>query len=51
MAKHLEAAGVPTQLMVAEGMVHIYFSVTEVFPSAKPWAVKAAQEMGKLMRA
>ena len=51
MAKHLEAAGVPTQLMVAEGMVHIYFSVTEVFPSAKPWAVKAAQAMGKLMRA
>ena len=51
MAKHLQAAGVPTQLMVAEGMVHIYFSVTEVFPSAKPWAVKAAQEMGKLMRA
>ncbi len=51
MAKRLEAAGVPTQLMVAEGMVHIYFSVTEVFPSAKPYAVKAAQAFGKLMRA
>lgn len=51
MAKHLSEAGVPTQLMVAEGMVHIYFSVTEAFPSARPFAEKAAKAMGTLMRA
>ncbi|MBA3068165.1 MAG: alpha/beta hydrolase [Hyphomonas sp.] len=50
MARHLESSGVPTQLMVAEGMVHIYFSVTEAFPSARPFAVKAAKAMGMLMR-
>ncbi len=51
MAKHLSDAGVPTQLMVAKGMVHIYFSVTEVFPAARPFAVKAAKAIGELMRA
>lgn len=51
IAKHLSDADVPTQLMVAEGMVHIYFSVTEVFPVARPFAVKAAKAMGKLMMA
>ena len=51
IAKHLSDSGVPTQLMVAEGMVHIYFSVTEIFTSARPFAVKAAKAMGDLMPA
>ena len=51
IAGKLKAAGVPTQLMVGEGMVHIYFSVTEVFPSARPFAVKAAKAMGDLLMA
>lgn len=49
IAARLKEAGVPTQLMVGEGMVHIYFSVTEIFPSARPFAVKAAKAMGELM--
>ena len=51
MAKHLTKAGVNTQLMVAGGMVHIYFSVPHVFPAAEPFALRAAQAMGKLMKA
>jgi hypothetical protein len=31
--------------------VHIYFSMTEVFPSARPFAEKAAQALGDLLRA
>lgn len=51
IARRLKDAGVPTQLMVGEGMVHIYFSVTELFPSARPFAVRAAKAMGEQMRA
>ena len=51
MAKHLESSGVPTQLMVAEGMPHIYFSVPHVFSASAPYATRAAQAMGKLMKA
>jgi acetyl esterase len=51
MAKHLTEAGVDTQLMVADGMVHIYFSVPHVFPATAPFVQRAAQAMGKLMKA
>ncbi|MEQ9507235.1 MAG: alpha/beta hydrolase [Hyphomonas sp.] len=50
MAQHLKMAGVNTQLMVADGMVHIYFSVPHVFPAAAPYALRAAEAMGKLMK-
>jgi acetyl esterase len=51
MAEHLRASGVPTELMVAEGMPHIYFSVPHVFSAAAPYARRAAQAMGRLMKA
>ncbi len=50
MAKHLTKAGVKTQLMVGEGMAHIYFSVSHVFPAAAPYVLRASQAMGKLMK-